>query len=249
MKRIVIISLAVLLVIGMSFSITYADKPINKLSGAHYGFNIIGHPKNVDVLKNDNSNGRAIMVPLRNAKGPNAIVCEEEEVIITPDEEPTWTDQMPAGAKIHFVAGDDFEIIDRDATDNDGAEVMVPVDPDSAELLVDVWVRVLGKPNTCMDIDGYAYDNAQALWFWSGSVDLNRKHGKASWTDVRELFDVWFCQVEFVDTDGDGVADTEQCAEGTAEELSVFNNVFEDYFWNILNDGTRIVQVRLYLRD
>lgn len=42
---------------------------------------------------------------------------------------------------------------------------------------------------------------------------------------------------------------SEACIDGTDEELSVFNNVFEDYFWNILNDGTRLVQVRLYPRS
>ena len=40
--------------------------PTGKLLGS---FNMIGHPKNVDVLPNDNSNGRAIMVPLKNARG------------------------------------------------------------------------------------------------------------------------------------------------------------------------------------
>ena len=112
---------------------------------------------------------------------------------------------------------------------------MVPTETADGDTIlnVDIWVRVLGKPNTCMDIDGYAYDGD--YWFWSGSVDLNRKHGKASWVNVQELFDVWYCDV----IEG-------ACDPGTEEEVSVFNNVFENYFWNILNDGTRLVQVRLY---
>jgi hypothetical protein len=240
-KRLICIALVVGLALAVCPVMVQAGKGNNGLSGPHWGFNIIGHPKNVDAIHGDHSNGRAIMVPLKNAHGPDAIVCEEDEYLITPDTEPTWTDQQPSGAKIHFLAGETFDIIDRDATDRDGAMIMVPtvMENDEQVLAVDIYVRVLGKPNTCMDIDGYAYDMNQSLWFWSGSVDLNRKHGKASWVDVRELFDVWFCEVD---------QDIDACIQGTEEELSVFNNVFEDYFWNILNNGTRIVQVRLYPR-
>lgn len=248
MKKLISFTLAALLVISVSHGVALAGRGNNGLYGAHWQFNIIGHPKNVDAIKGDHSNGRAIMVPLRNAHGADAIVCEEDEYVITPDEEPLWKDQAPAGAKIHFVGGDHFEIMDRDATDGNGAKIMVPTEAQDGEpvLAVDIYVRVQGKPMTCMDIDGYAYDQDQGLWFWSGSVDLNRKHGKASWVDVRELFDVWFCQVDYLDVDMDGI--TEECVEGTDAELSVFNNVFEDYFWNILNNGTRLVQVRLYPR-
>lgn len=214
-------------------------KPTGKLLG---GFNLIGHPKNVDVLPNDESNGRAVMIPLKNARGPDSITCEAEETVLVDDTEPTYDDQEPTGAKIHFVAGDSFEIIDRDATDRDGAEIQVPTVMQDGEpvLSVGIWLRVLGKPNTCMDIDAYAYDYDQSLYFFAGSVDLNRKTGKATWVRVDDLFDVYFCEVDTT---------TGMCIDGTTEELSVFNNVFEDYFWNILNDGTRIVQARLYAMD
>jgi hypothetical protein len=55
------------------------------------------------------------------------------------------------------------------------------------------------------------------------------------------LFTVSFCQVDTTTT-------PPQCLAGTTQDLSVFNNVFDSYFWDILNDGTRIVQVRLYPR-
>ncbi|TNF99889.1 MAG: hypothetical protein EP297_04725 [Gammaproteobacteria bacterium] len=213
--------------------------PTGKLLGS---FNMIGHPKNVDVLPNDNSNGRAIMIPLKNARGPESITCEEDEVVLVDDTAPDYSDTEPTGAKIHFTAGDSFEIVDRDATDRDGAEIQVPTDTSTGEpvLSVGIWLRVLGKPNTCIDIDAYAYDFDQSLYFFAGSVDLNRKTGKATWVKVNDLFDVYFCDVD---------PTTELCVDGTTQELSVFNNVFEDYFWNILNDGTRIVQARLYAMD
>ncbi len=64
-----------------------------------------------------------------------------------------------------------------------------------------------------------------------------RRCNNVSWCDVRETVG-----------DGDGICETgETCACVTDPvELSVFNDVFDNYFWNIINDGTRNVQVRLY---
>jgi hypothetical protein len=208
-------------------------------SGAHFQFNIIGHPKGI---KGDDSSGRAIMVPLKNASGPNSITCETDQVILKDDVGPTFTDQAPTGARIYFVAGDHFEIIDRDATDSNGATIMVPVQnvgTANATFTYDVFLRVLGKPLTCMDINAFAFDADQSLWFWAGSVDLNRQTGKSTFVKVNELFDVFFCTVD---------VSTGECTTGTTQELSVFNNVFDNYFWSILNNGTRLVQVRIYAR-
>ncbi len=203
------------------------------LSGPHYQFNLIGSPKGIS---GDTSNGRAIMVPLKNATGPNQIVCEADQYVLTDDIAPTFTDQAPTGARLYFQPSNTFEIVDRDATDG-AATIKVPVTGD--QVTFDIFLRVLGKPHTCMDIDAYAVDLDQGLYFWAGSVDVNRKAGKSTFVKVNYLFDVWFCQVDPV---------THACTAGTSQELSVFNNVFESYFWNILNDGTRIVQVRLYPR-
>jgi len=205
-------------------------------SGAHWGFNIIGHPKGIS---GDDSNGRSIMVPLRNATGPNEITCEQDQVKFTDDIEPTFQTQAPTGARIYFKPGPTFEIIDRDATDADGATIQVPVEEDGETISFDIYIRVLGKPNTCMDIDAFALDADQGLYFWAGRVDLNRKTGKSVFVKVNGLFEVNFCQVD---------PDSDTCVPSTEELLSVFNDVFQDYFWNILNNGTRLVQVRLYPR-
>lgn len=222
-------------------------------SGAHFQFNLIGHPGNVDVLKNDESNGRAIMVPLSNTKSTEAISCNGE-IVVTDDTEATWSSTIPKGAKINFIGGDHYEIIDRDATDKDGAEVMLKTTTNAEGDTVrdfDVYVRVLGKPNQCMNMGAYAYDETaldgtSGLWFWAGSVDLGRKAGKPVSKSLNDLFEVHYCEVETVIVDD---TEVEQCTKGTEEEISVFDNVFEEYVWNIINDGTRNVQVRFYPKD
>lgn len=237
MKRLSTFALVSALVITVGTGVAFAGN--GAPSGPHYNINIIGHPKGYKGGGED-SNGRSIMIPLKNAVGPNAIICEEDQSILTDDTAPTWVTSEPTGAKIYFVPGDQFAILDRDATDSDGARIMIPTNGEANGdwITVDVYIRALGKPNTCMDIDAYAYDLDQGLWFWSGSVDLNRKTGKSTFIKANELFDVWFCQVDELGA----------CEAGTTVELSVFNDVFENYFWNILNNGTRLVQVRLYPR-
>ena len=213
--------------------------PDLKLSGTHYQFNIIGHPKGIS---GDDSGGRSIMVPLKNAGsgGVATLTCADSEIQWKDDLGPTASTSVPAGARIHFEYGDTFAILDRDATDGD-AWIQVPFyDPTTDENQFDIYLRVLGKPNTCMSIDAFAYDadsGSNGIYFWAGSVTVNRRTGKSTWVKVNYLFDVWFCEIDPA---------TNQCVSGTSAEYSVFNDIFEDYFWNIVNNGTRIVQVRLY---
>ena len=86
-----------------------------------------------------------------------------------------------------------------------------------------------------MNINAFAYDANQQLYFWSGRIELARKRGKGTWLTVDDIFNVHWCDT--VNTD---------CEANDISQLSVFHDVFENYFWDILNDGTRLVQVRLY---
>jgi hypothetical protein len=189
------------------------------------------------------------MIPLKNANGKDqpSIDCENEQATVEDDTEPTYN-LAPTGARIYFVQGDTFEILDRDATDGNGAKIQIPTAmilneataQEEAVITVDIYMRVLGKPLKCIDIRGLAYDATQNLYFWAGTVHLNRKRGKSSFISANELFNVQYCQVDELNGG---------CLEDTEVNVSVFNSVFQDYFWDILNDGTRLVQVRLYLRD
>jgi len=248
MKKTAILGLvfALTFILGMNFAIAGTLPGNEKLKGPHWQFNIIGHPNN--NFSGDNSNGRTIMVPLKTATGPSALACKADGVQIVPDDAPTFSDTVAAGARIYFEVCNDctsFQIPDRDALDG-RAKILVPASllGPNGEIQFDIYLRVLGKPNTCMQIDAYAYDEDQLLYFWAGSAYISRKTGKSVFVKANELFDVWFCQVDVLDKDQDGV--TDECIEGTEQELSVFNNVFEDYFWNVLNNGTRNVQVRIY---
>jgi len=244
MKKLAVVStvLALFLLVGLgsAFAGTLADN--GKLKGPHWQFNIIGHPNN--NFSGDNSNGRTIMVPLKTDNGPTELVCDADGVRIVDDLVPTYKTSVMGGVRLYFEVSNaisTFEIADRDALDGT-AKILVPesmLDPATKDINFDIYIRALGKPNTCMNINAYAFDLDQNLYFWAGSAYISRKTGKSVFVKANELFDVNFCQVDTT---------TNLCIAGTSIELSVFNDVFEEYFWQILNDGSRNVQVRIYPR-
>jgi hypothetical protein len=273
MKKLFGVCLTVAFLLTLSFGSANAIMVEGKkLTGKHWQFNIIGHPNSIS---GDHSGGRALMVPLDNVKSRiDELTCPEDtDARFVDDLEPMYYTMDPAkGVKIFFEASGDpnrFEIVDRDATDGE-ARILIPSDlgdnpmynedaclaceelPSNSDeqdfceakycslkqdvIAVNVVVRVLGKPNTCMNINGYAYDDFQQLYFWSGRIELARKPGKATWVNVDDIFYVNWCEVD----------DLGACMQNTNVELSVFHDVFSTYFWDVLNDGTRLVQVRLY---
>ncbi len=233
---------AFVLVVGLGFAFSGTLPDNGKLSGPHWQFNIIGHPNN--NFSGDYSNGRTIMVPLKTVNGPTEMVCDVDGVRLTDDIAPKYQTSVMGGVKLYWEVSNQvatFEIADRDALDG-SAKILVPESMLNADgsIKFDIYIRALGKPNTCMNINAYAYDLDQNLYFWAGSVYISRKTGKSVFVKANDLFDVNFCQVDY-STSATGV-----CATGTTTELSVFSDVFENYFWQILNDGSRNVQVRVY---
>ena len=223
--------------LGSAFGGTLPDN--GKLSGSHFQFNIIGHPNN--NFSGDYSNGRTIMVPLKTDNAGTPMVCSVDGVVINDDEVPTYQSTVMGGVKLYFkvsTAVTNFQISDRDALDG-RAEILVPASMLDANGFIqfDIYIRALGKPNTCMNINAWAYDLEQNLYFWAGSAYISRKTGKSVFVKANELFDVHYCSVV------EGV-----CDAATIQEISVFDDIFESYFWQILNDGSRNVQVRIYPR-
>src|SRR4030095_14842841 len=74
------------------------------LSGAHWNLNIIGVPKDKTVPTMTDSNRHVIFVPLQS--GTDLLV--------------------PRQVKISYVRGDDFRVLDGNATDDNEALIQVP---------------------------------------------------------------------------------------------------------------------------
>jgi hypothetical protein len=203
-----------------------------------------------DFLSNDGSNGRAIFIPVKTTNGPNAIYCANADgtgsYIIGDEANNNLGSVEPMdGVKINFVKDSTLsriDIADRDATDG-YAEIRVPQSWENATS-VDLYMRVLGKPGGCISADAFVYDGS--YYFYAGTAVFKRKAGQSTFVNASELTDVYYCP------DGSTVVPTggnsydcvfPDTTTTTAIELSVFAAVFSEYFWDVNNDGVRVMQV------
>ncbi|MFC1983361.1 hypothetical protein ACFLV5_06235 [Chloroflexota bacterium] len=82
-----------------------------------------------------------------------------------------------------------------------------------------VYVYAKGKPGGCLDLEAYNYDAGGVLHF-IGSIDVDRGRAKPGRLDIRHLL----------------------YDNGT----SYFDDAYENYFWQLYNNGLRLMNVRFY---
>jgi hypothetical protein len=202
-----------------------------------------------NFLKNDNSSGRAIFIPVKTANGPVQDYCEAADgtgsFILGDVANENLGDVEPInGVKLNFVKDptlSSLAIADRDATDG-YAEVRVPADWADATS-IDLYMRVLGKPGGCIGADAFVYDGS--YYFYAGTVVMKRKTGQSTFVDAGELTDVWYCPEgsTVTPTGGHNYDCVDDGTIVSAVELNVFSNLFTEYFWDINNAGVRVTQV------
>lgn len=190
----------------------------NSCTGPHYNLNIIGVPKDKTVPNMTGSNRHTIFVPLQSGGDVSRQV------------------------KIQYIAGDEFRVIDGNATDDNLAVIEVPSEP-LGDLCYNVWATALGKPfgNAVVQaqciIEDLIGECTDALLM--SSFDVTRERGKPRPENISNIFRATGC----IDLGGEvGV-----CDSGDLQ----FNNVWIfnipqllEYFWDYDNNGLRLMQVR-----
>jgi hypothetical protein len=251
MKRTIITSLIVMMVLGIGAAFAYqADTGRGGPSGPHFTLNIIGMQKDKKADFDENcGNGHRIFVPMETpgngGKLPVKIMLTEAPDDVT------------------------FAVIDCDGTDGT-AEFMLPNPaPDPADPIDDpnwprctsysVWIRPLGIPGgkakittcakQCVEIDPTKEPTDPdycVLWEEVCSietVDLERTKGKAKrFINVsKELLTICaeICTV-YDETTG-------ECLESEWMRLYLFDPLLKDYFWEYDNNGLKLAQLRFYL--
>jgi hypothetical protein len=140
--------------------------------------------------------------------------------------------KLAGNTKINLQEGD-FQVIDANGTDGNGALFQLPnPDPDGDGVTAySVFARALGKPGgsatatTCVTDDTGTYCSTE-------NTVLVRGSGKSTFSNVsKELL------TACLDTDGDLVCDT---------RTSLFSDSTSDYFWSYDNNGLRLAQLRFY---
>ena len=149
-------------------------------------------------------------------------------------------------SKINLIEGDDFKVLDANGTDGSASFQLPNPDPDGDKMTsYSIWIRALGKPGgkatitTCADADltddGY-YEVCSADY-----LEVERKNGKPRFENVtRTLLTIYVEEdITFTNDDGEDVTIP-------AGRYTIFDPIFEDYFWDYDNNGLKLLQMRFY---
>jgi hypothetical protein len=224
-----------------------SPKPGTDFNGPHYNLNLIGKSKEMpgDYLDSDR---HAMFVPI-NTSGM---------YFTNPDDPltPVWE-----GIKIEMTQGDDFFMLDGDATDGYGA---LQLGPGRYHVYIAVKAKSPKYEDPKTDITGWvqAYDNVSQLWYYIDVGIVTVSKGKNKWTDATDLF--------FVNTDEDTFGfllgdETDYIADDDLgmwvfdymsgldswAPVDEYGNLIYDlselaYFWQFVNTGNKLIQVRFY---
>jgi hypothetical protein len=205
------------------------------LSGPHYNLNIIGVQKDKTFPAMNDSSRHSIFVPLSSGEDVDRRV------------------------KIYYVRGEEFKVLDGNATDDNEATIQVPFEfcddyeVGCEELLsFDVYAVGLGKPNGNAIVTAECtYDEEVVNEFGTpgldctdtlelGSFGITREKGKPHRENITNIFRATGC----LDYNDSGV-----CDAGDLEfrNIWIFNiEELLEYMWDYDNNGLKLMQLRFY---
>lgn len=140
--------------------------------------------------------------------------------------------KLEGKSKIWLAEGPDFQVLDANGTDGNGAKFQLPnPDPDNDGVTeYSVYARALGTPGGLSTTTTCAYDDL-GEYCSTGPLVMVREKGKTSFANVsRELLYI------YVDMNGDGVV----------QRYPLFSDALQDYYWSYDNQGLKVVQLRFY---
>jgi hypothetical protein len=139
---------------------------------------------------------------------------------------------LNGSTKVLLSEGADFQVLDANATDGSGSFQLPNPDPENDGVTTySVFARALGKPGGSSTTTTCAQDATGETFCSVFSLVSVRESGKSVFENVsRELLFL------FADLDGDG----------TLERFNLFNDALQNFFWQIDNQGLRLLQLRFY---
>jgi len=188
-------------------------------SGSHYNLNIIGH-ENCPGGTFTESNRHSIAVFLNYDDGSQHGIPYS---------------QLVKDNKIFLAAGTDFQVLDGNACDGDGARFQLPGDVSMSWV---VYARALGPVGeadmtTCAVDTMDTADTADDVVVCDPEpLELRRIKG------TKPVFQNVSSYLLFIDADIDG--------DGDLEQVPLFDPALYDYFWDYDNRGLRLAQLRFY---
>jgi hypothetical protein len=198
-------------------------------SGGHYNLNILGKTTCAgDDLTGSNRHTIQVLLNFDDGNNTGELLTE-----------------LDRRNKI-FLAEGEFQVLDGNACDGDGAKFQLPANPFTSEDTDPifqgyyVYVRALGKPGGSATIttcaagagdDGVLHTADDEVICSTENVVLVRESARSKFTNkTKELTTI------VADIDGDGLV----------ERVGIFDDSLHTYFWDYDNQGLRLAQLRFY---
>jgi hypothetical protein len=233
--------------------------------GHDYRLNIIGVPKDKSASM-DNNDGRRIFVQLESSNtvtspgGKNNQLAkgggDDQNHIYLCNSTNGENDVNDARCDAwRATNANQFGVVDANATDGDGAILGIPDPCADADPLTpctpsySVWARTHGPSGsatitTCADETGSGFDGVDDIWCGSNGITLYAKSKKA--VDISG-------NLLHMTVTVDGVTNPQLAAclgtsttGSTTLDVFLFDNCFENYFWNYDNNGLKLLELRFY---
>ena len=235
--------------------------------GQDYRLNIIGVPKNKTATM-DNNDGRRIFVQLESdnvvtspggknnqlSKGGNddqnhIYLCNStngQNDVVDPRCDAWWPSHL-----------NQFGVIDANATDGDGAILGIPDPCADADPLTpctpsySVWARAHGPGGsatltTCANETVTSSGGTQDVWCGSNGITLYAKGNAKKAVDITD--NLLHMTITVDGTTDPALATCLGTSPTGTQTLNVFlfDNCFENYFWNYDNNGLKLLELRFY---
>jgi hypothetical protein len=221
MKKVIMLTLALTLVASLGVGVAFAGngdlKPGRDFNGPHFNLNILGK---VNIGEGDmsNPNRHTIFIPLVTDWYNDP--CSTTGPNSNKGEPVGEVSALPDKGirlKIGPSPDDNFYVNDGNAVDDKYAEILMPTTPNG----YDVYISGKGTPGGCLDIDAYFVDTSATTMYFIGHVDVDRQTGQPKWQNAK-----WLLY-------GDG-------------GIAYFADGNDLYFWQLYNNGLRLMQIRFY---
>jgi hypothetical protein len=199
-------------------------------NGSHFNLNIIGVPKDKTADLNNN-NGRRIFVQLVGGNKASDINGTDFSVL----------SKVNTILLTHDPLNESFQVLDANATDQNGAVFQLPVDVSTKWT---VWGRALGTPGGHADMTTCATVNVtdpltgavttEVLCSLGTTLSIDRtKNAKFQNVTSNLLFITLDAAQQSLTT----------CTKAT---VGLFDSCLQNYFWNYDNNGLKLLQLRFY---
>lgn len=124
----------------------------------------------------------------------------------------------------------DFSVLDRNGTDGKASFRLPNPDPTNSGITAySVFARLVGKPNSTLNMGTCAYDSTGELFCSEELISMKRIAGTSKFINVsQELLYI------YADIDADGDVD----------RVPLFDSRLQDYFWDVDSTGKMHAQLR-----